>query len=778
VPKVIDFGVAKATAQRLTERTMFTEVGQIVGTLEYMAPEQAELNNLDIDTRADIYSLGVLLYELLTGSPPFTAKQLRSVAFTEMLRMIRESEPPKPSTKLSSSEELPSIAANRKLEPAKLAKLVRGDLDWMVMKCLEKERGRRYETANGLALDVQRYLADEPVQASPPSATYRLRKFVRKHRGPVLAAGIVTGALLAGVVGTSWGLVRADRSRKLAEKKEHEALAEKTKADASQQQAIDALQATTDDVMENLLWAKPVLGPQERAFLQVTLKCWQAFAAEQGEAELARSIRALGVLRVADLRRRLGQNEEARAGYQEAIQLYALLTAEFPDWPSYRVNLAAGYQNLGLLLHDLGMLSEAEDAGRQALGQLDKLVAEFPDSPAYRERLGRSQSDLGNVLRHLGKFGEAEKVYRQSLTSFEELANAFPSEPRYQRNLAKSHHNLGIIFHDQSNLPQAEAAYRQALALYEKLPKDLANALDSRHGMAWGYQNLGNALLDRRNFVEAEAAFGEALRIDEKLAAEFPAVPEYRRQLAYGQRVLGIVLAELGKFPQAEAAIHRALTIFEKLAGEFREMLLYPIGVGQCQIALGNIQRISGRPEQALAWYTQSIETLEVVVPQWKDKGNPQGPRQGLRSAYWGRAQVLDGLKRHAQAGKDWDKLVKLSSGPEVPPARVDRATSRARGGDWKLALQEAEELASLDHPLILYNVACIFALAADRQQEGRDLLSKEDCARWAMTLLQQAVANGYKDVEHVKHDDDLKALRSRDDFKKLLADLEAKRPK
>jgi WD40 repeat protein/serine/threonine protein kinase len=230
VPKVIDFGVAKATGPKLTERTLFTEFGAVVGTLEYMSPEQAELNQLDIDTRSDIYTLGVLLYELLTGTTPLDRKRLKDTSLPEVLRIIREEEPPRPSTRLSTTVELPAIAANRGLEARKLRGLVRGELDWIVMKCLEKERDRRYETANGLARDIERYLNDEPVYAGPPSAGYRLRKFLRRHRTAVLAAATVFFLLVAGVIGTSAGLVWALNAEEQADqslKKEKAANIEK-----------------------------------------------------------------------------------------------------------------------------------------------------------------------------------------------------------------------------------------------------------------------------------------------------------------------------------------------------------------------------------------------------------------------------------------------------------------------------------------------------------------------------------------------------------------------
>ena len=215
VVKVIDFGVAKAMGQQLTEKTLFTDFAQMIGTPLYMSPEQTELNSTDIDTRSDVYSLGVLLYELLTGTTPVSKEQLKQAAFDEIRRIIREEEPPKPSTRISTAEAAPSIAAQRHTEPAKLTRLVRGELDWIVMKALEKDRGRRYESASGFAMDVQRYLADEPVQARPPSAGYRFGKFARRNRGALAVVCVAAVAVLFALIGLTVSNVLITREKNL-----------------------------------------------------------------------------------------------------------------------------------------------------------------------------------------------------------------------------------------------------------------------------------------------------------------------------------------------------------------------------------------------------------------------------------------------------------------------------------------------------------------------------------------------------------------------------------
>ncbi len=238
VPKVIDFGLAKATSGlQLSEHTLFTAFGSVMGTPLYMAPEQANFNAVDIDTRADVYALGVILYELLTGTTPITRESMKKAALDELLKLIREQDAPTPSSRLSTSESQPSIAANRQMEPQKLGRFVKGELDWIVMKALSKERDRRYETATGFARDVERFLNNEAVAAGPPSASYRLRKFVKRNRRQVIAASLILLALLAGLAGTGLGLMRAERERLVAERAARAERLAKQEAEARREEA-------------------------------------------------------------------------------------------------------------------------------------------------------------------------------------------------------------------------------------------------------------------------------------------------------------------------------------------------------------------------------------------------------------------------------------------------------------------------------------------------------------------------------------------------------------
>jgi len=280
VPKLLDFGLAKAISQPLTENTLYTAHGLMVGTPLYMSPEQAEFNNLDVDTRTDVYSLGVILYELLTGTTPLEHKQIKEAALQEILRLIKEVEPQRPSLKISSSANLPSIAAQRSLEPVQLSRAVRGDLDWIVMKALEKERSRRYETANGLARDLERYLHDDPVEARPPSALYTCRKFARRNRAAVFVTLLIAASMFAVLFNHLLGLRRVRRERDRAVAAEHE-----SQVNLQKLQEVARERATSDTLTGDPRRAEAAIRLAEAANVS---KAWTEILRSQSDIDQGR----------------------------------------------------------------------------------------------------------------------------------------------------------------------------------------------------------------------------------------------------------------------------------------------------------------------------------------------------------------------------------------------------------------------------------------------------------------------------------------------------------
>jgi serine/threonine protein kinase/tetratricopeptide (TPR) repeat protein len=489
VPKIIDFGVAKALHTRLTDRTMFTEFGAVVGTLEYMSPEQAEMSGLDVDTRSDIYALGVLLYELLTGTTPFDRKRLRRAALAEAMRIIHEEEPPRSSTRLSQSgESLASIAAARKTEPAKLPKLVRGELDWIVMKCLEKDRERRYESANGLARDVQRYLADEPVEACPPSAGYRLRKFARKHKQAIGLAAAFAALLAAGAVVSTALAVRALRAERTARVAEGDA---KRDRDAARQAEAD-IRAVTECLVKDLLIVDQPERQGPGSGIKVTVKrAMDAAASKLAELfadqpkEEAEARQALGeqylfmedypaaeeqFRRALALRRQvLGREHEetlhtqyflafvleGRGKEAEVIPLYEgvlpLWKVKFgPD----ALDTLVLMDNLARLYQGAGRWSEAEPLLRECLAIRAR---KYPEEwSTFNDR-----SLLGGALAGQKKYAEAEPLLVEGYEGLKARAKAIPAAQR-AAHLTEALERL-VQLYDGWGKPDAAAKWRKEL---------------------------------------------------------------------------------------------------------------------------------------------------------------------------------------------------------------------------------------------------------------------------------------------------------------------------
>ena len=559
IPKIIDFGIAKATEHSLTEKTLFTEQGQLIGTPEYMSPEQAEMSGLDVDTRTDIYSLGVILYELLVGVLPFDPKTFREAGFGEIQRIIREIDPPKVSTRLSSlGDTQTSIAKHRKTDPNSLHKQLKGDLDWITVKAMAKDRTQRYASASELTSDIERYLKHEPIIAGRPSATYRLKKYIRRHKVGVAAAALVILAMIIGITGTSIGLMKA------------------TKAEKKAREEAETAQQVSDFLVELF----KVSDPGEARGNSITAREILDKGARKIDKELDAQPRIQSRLMetMGRVYRNLGLYTQAAPILEKSLSLKRRVYGE------EHLEVATSLHTLAVLYDTQAKYQEAESLFRQSLAIKEKIFGQD------HLEVAKSLNSIAVVNWNRGKYAEAEPLFQRSLAIKEKALG--PDDPEVGYTLT----NLGILYHEQSKYEKAEPLLKQALSISEK-------ALGLDHpDVAASLNNLGSLYEEMGKREEAEPLYERSLAIWENALG-----PEHSD--------VGIVLHNLanlyrdqGKYNKAEPYYLRSLAIFQRALGEEHPYVAYSFG--EC----ANLYRDQGKHREAEILYQRSLEIFVKSV--------------------------------------------------------------------------------------------------------------------------------------------------------------------
>jgi serine/threonine protein kinase/tetratricopeptide (TPR) repeat protein len=612
-PLVIDFGVAKAIGQAVTEETSFTQDGQIVGTLEYMSPEQANLNQLDIDTRSDIYSLGVLLYELLVGATPFDRARLRSAAFEEMMRIIREEEPPIPSLRLSTMDSSPSVAANRHIEPRRLRSLVHGELDWIVMRALEKDRTRRYATASAFAEDVQRYLDNEPVKAGPPSRAYKFRKFVRRNRTVLTTVAVVALTLVTAAGIAMLQAIRVTQAKQQALAEREQKLAERERVARAEQvtqtrtRELDQLQEYSqrlfrqrnetqrfclEDLLGEFSQNADLCSLLDRASTKISMR----FRDDWG---YARPI----YFKLADCYLSLGELEKARLLFQQDRE--ESKRADGQEWSPVLSQIANCYADHGYHEEAERLYLQAIDVSRQRFG------------PEHPNRLG-AMLKLAEFYRRLGRYEDAETLYvevdlirdrkagqsrnrvriRSRADFYEEWGRYEKAEQLYKEYLNVSRQEAGEptqamlalagFYFRQGRYELAEKVYREGVEITSRnLPNLPPDALSAYRDLLREYKrqsqegdevpqqqpmfDLSEEYANQGHFSDAHRTLADAVQIHEgkeggqKLADERrKAAPHH--SLPYFMINLGRVYTTQGRYGEAERTFRDLVSICQGIA--------------------------------------------------------------------------------------------------------------------------------------------------------------------------------------------------------------------
>jgi serine/threonine protein kinase len=773
---------------------LLTQAGSVLGTPAFMPPEQAAGAVGTIDRRSDVFGLGAVLAVVLTGRPPFVAETSESArvkaaqgdvgecfarldacgADPDLVALCKHCLAPRPQDRPSDADEVAKAVA--------------------ALRAAADERAQRAE--------LDRVKAEGEVREAEARAVEQRRR----RRMLLTASGIIALVLLAGLSVSLWQMRRAmlaeatantnarqardDRDAKdVALKAEQQAREDETKA---RQQAFAALRSMTAEVVERKFSQGAVLTEDDRAFLRGVIAQYDAFAAIKGDDADSRAARAEGRWRVGGMRYSLGELKEAEKDFDQALSIYNQLVAEFPARPDFRQLLARTHNNRGNLLSDTSRRKKAEQDYDQAVRIYQQLVADFPSQTEHRQLLAGSHHNRGILLVTAGRLAEAEKDFDQGLSIQKQLAAAFPSRPELRQELARSHQSRGVLMRDMGRLAETEKDYDEALSIYKKLAAEFPSRPELRQDLARSHNNRGALLTETGRLKEGEKDFDQALSIRKQLAAEFPSRPEFRRDLAHGHTNRGNVLRITGQFQEAEKDFDQALMIRKQLAADFPSRPDFRQQLATSYNSRGLLLYAAGRLKEAENDYGQALNIQKQLSARFPDQPDLRNEVAGTcvnlalvhkRQGSWivAKRLLLEGRPHH---------LAALKASPRHPSYRQFYRNHLSVLTEVHAKLLEPEDAVRTadtcrdlgwNVPADAYDAACFLSrcIPIVARHDKLDDSQRKEAAQFygdaAMKLLREAVSKGYNDVMHMRKDPDLDPLRQREDFQKLVAQLQGK---